>query len=321
MRSAEQGKLSRDEVEALLQATREDTTPKMKPEPARRIEGYNFHQPSRFNKAQLEKLRRINDELAQQVARQTSRLLRSSVQVQLISMDHIKWDNLLQEVGETAAAYTFTMEPFGYQGLVTIDSQFAVACLERMLGGTGADGGSASEFTEMDARVLGLFASTFLDPLPELWNTIGEFHVQMGEFVSELQRLDVFTGSEDFFQTCFLVQSSVGSGQVALSAPFQAVRHLPPDAEEEQPAMVAADSEADEGLKQSLTRTPVELTVLLGEADVTMARLVRARPGDVVVLNTRVGDVLEVQVNGVPKFKAHPGVSDGHLAVKLITEE
>jgi len=321
MSQIEQGKLSRDEVEALLEATREEPVAAARPEPVRRVEAYNFHQPSRFNKSQLDKLRRINEGVAQSAARQAAKLLRSSVQVQLVSMEHITWESLLQEVGESVAAFTFAMMPFGYQGVVTVDGPFAAACLERMLGGQPDAAESLDlNFTDMDARVFASFVRAFLDPLPELWARIGEFSVDLGGFVQDLQSLDVFTGSEGFFQLCFLVQTSAGSGQVAISAPFQTVRSLPPDADEEEAPVVTGDTQAAGALRESLRSMPVELAVVLGKADLKVARLVHAAVGDVIVLDTRVGDALEVHVNNKAKFRGYPGVSNGKRAVKLVME-
>ena len=322
MSPPEEGKLSREEVETLLRATREEPAPPPKPEPARRVEGYNFHQPSRFNKSQLEKLRRINESVGQAACGTAAKLLRSSVQAQLVSMDHITWDGLLQEVGDSVAAFTFVLEPFDYQGIITVDGQFAVACLERMLGGQAEpDDSGDTAFTELDVRVFSRFARAFLDPLPEQWHRIGEFEVKLGSFVRDLQALDLFAGTEGFFQTCFLVQTSVGSGQVALAAPFQAVRSLPPETDDEEPSAIAKDAEASRALRESLKRMPVRLSVLLGKADLKLSRLVHAVPGDVVVLDTRVGDALEIRVNGNPKFRGHPGVHNGKLAVKLTRED
>jgi flagellar motor switch protein FliM len=322
MSPKEEGKLNRDEVEALLQATREEPLPPPKPEPSRRVEGFSFHQPSRFSKSQLDKLRRIHEGLALTVTGQISRLLRTSAQIQLVSMDHIKWENLLQEAGDSVAAFTFEMNPFGHRGVVTVDGQLADACVERMLGGQpGSSEPSGSAFTDMDVRVFAAFVRAFLDPLPELWERIGAFEVELGPFVRDLQGLDVFTGSEDFFQLCFLVQSGVGSGQVALSAPFQAVRALPPESDDRALAVTTGDAAAVAALQDSLKRMQIHLSVVLGSADLKVGRLVRAAPGDVIVLDSRVGDPLEVRINNRFKFRGCPGTSNGKLAVKLITEE
>ncbi len=323
MSPAEDGKLSKDEVEALLAATRGEDAPVEKVEPARRAHGYDFHQPSRFNKSQQEKLRRINESLAQNATSYASRLLRSNVKMQLVSMEQMKWANLLEEVGDAVVGFVFLMEPLAYRGAVIMDTQFAAAALERMMGGqVGASESATLEFTDLDVRVLSGFVRAFLKPLPELWKRIGEFEVQLGAFAQDLQTLDLFPGGEDFVQFSFLMQSNVGSGQVSLAVPFEAVRALPPETGQSEDALPqSTDEDIDSALRANLKRSTVELSVLLGTTDIQVVRLVQVEPGDVIVLDSRIGDALQVKVNDKVKFRGYPGVSSGKLAVKLIMRE
>jgi flagellar motor switch protein FliM len=324
MTEGQEGKLSKEEVEALLQATREEEPPPERPEPpARRVHGYDFLQPSRFNKSQLESLRKINDGLAQNAALQASRLLRSNVKAQLVSMDQMKWENLLDEQGEAALGFAFGMEPLGCRGVMTFEKPFAALCLDRLLGGAGGAVEEIEELTELDRRVLSHFYEALLHPLPEVWANIGEFQLAFGPFLADLQSSDLFAPDEDLFQLCFLLQSTVGSGQIALSVPFSAVKDLPPKGEDQQQDVAVATSrdESRAALRENLKLARVVLTVLLGSADVKVSRLVRAEPGDVVVLNARIGDMLDVKVNDKVKLRGCPGLSNGKYAVKIVTED
>ncbi|MHC4591415.1 MAG: flagellar motor switch protein FliM [Planctomycetota bacterium] len=322
MSPSEEGKLSKDEVEALLQATEgeEEELPPERLEPQRRVHGYDFQQPSRFNKSQLDALRKINDSLAQSAAEHVSRLLRSSLKTQLVSMDQMKWEHLLEEAGEAVVGFVFSLDPLGYQGVLTLDRQFAAACLDRMTGGQGEVPDVPTDFTVLDVRALARFVAGFLDPLSELWHDVGDFQVVPGPFVQELQSLDLLPPEEDLFQLCFLVQGTVASGQVALSVPFRAVRSLPPQSEEQDHPVAVSEEAAEAGLRATLKRAPVEITVLLGSAEIKVAKLVSIEPDDVILLDTRIGDPLDVKVNDKVKFQAYPGVSKGKLAAKLIVE-
>jgi flagellar motor switch protein FliM len=321
MSPSDEGRLSKEEVEALLQATQQQEEPAERPEPVRRIHGYDFQQPSRFNKSQLDALRKANDSLAQLAASHVGRLLRTSVKAQLVSIDQMKWENLLQEAGEAVVAFVFGLDPLGFQGLLTIERRFAAVCLDRMTGGAGEAGEEAVEFTDVDVRTLARLARGFLDPLPELWQNIGRFAVALGQFVQDLQSLDLLPPEEDLVQLSFLLQSSAASGQVALSVPFRAVRSLPPKSEEANLAVALGDEATEAGLRENLRRARVELAVLLGTADIKVRRLVQVEPGDIIVLDAQVGDMLPVRVNDRVKFHAFPGLSKGRIAAKLIMEE
>jgi flagellar motor switch protein FliM len=324
MSPAQEGKLSQEEVEALLDATQEEEPPPAeKAEPTRRVHTYDFQQPSRFNKAALEQLRKIHEGLTERAGDDASRLLSTPVKTQLVSMEQMKWENLIEEAGDSVVGFVFHLEPLGHRGLLTIGREFAGACLDRMMGGTGEPSEEVAEFTDLDVRTLAAFARGFLTPLPELWQSIGQFQVELGAFVQDISGLDLFRPAEDLFQLCFLLQGSVGSGQVVLSVPFQAVRTLPPQEGEEDAGGAVALSEegAEAGLRESLRRATLELAVVLGSADVKVARLVEVAPGDVIMLEKRVGAALDVRVNDKAKFRGYPGERQGKYAVKLMMEE
>jgi len=321
MSPTEEGKLSKSEMEALLQATREEAPPE-RPEAGRRVQPYDFRQPSRFNRSQLEKLKKLNEPLVQNATRHVARMLRSSAKTQLVSIDQMKWDNLLDELGEAAVGFVFVMAPLGHHGVAAMDKQFAAGALERMMGGQPeAEDAALIEFTEIDVHVLAHLITHLLAPLPELWARIGSFQIEVGTFLQDLQGLDLFPADEDFLQISLLVQSAVGSGRVAVCVPFEAVRALPPESEEAEHSVAEGEAETAAGLRENLLRTRLELTALLGSADIKVEGLLRAEPGDVIILDKRVGEGLDVMVNDKVKFRGLPGVRNGKIAIKVITEE
>ena len=138
--------------------------------------------------------------------------------------------------------------------------------------------------------------------------------------MQELRSLELFPPDEDMFQVSFLLQGNVGSGQIALAVPFEAVRFLPPDEEGGGHAFAASGEAAKSWLEESLRRVPAELTVLLGTADVKVNRIVRMEPGDVIVLDKNIADAVDVRVNDRVKLRGFVGSSKGKLALQLANE-
>lgn len=61
----------------------------------------------------------------------------------------------------------------------------------------------------------------------------------------------------------------------------------------------------------------VELLVELGRTQVKGRDLLELGIGDVLLLNQDVHDPLTVRVEGIPKFKAHAGMSKGNKAFQI----
>ena len=80
----------------------------------------------------------------------------------------------------------------------------------------------------------------------------------------------------------------------------------------------AAISAADRKLIELLVREmPVDISVILGSAQVSLTQLAALRTGDVVVLGQKVTDPLKAKVGGSDKFEVWPGVVGRRQAVQI----
>jgi flagellar motor switch protein FliM len=79
------------------------------------------------------------------------------------------------------------------------------------------------------------------------------------------------------------------------------------------------DSAARSQIESLVKEMPVDVTVVLGTADLTMFDLARLVAGDVVLLRQRVSEPLEARVAGAAKFRVWPGTVGGRCAVQVQT--
>ena len=62
---------------------------------------------------------------------------------------------------------------------------------------------------------------------------------------------------------------------------------------------------------------PVELTVILGSADMNIANLLKIGRGAVIELDKRIGEAVEVRCQGLVIGNGDVEVSDGRLSVRI----
>ncbi|MDK2839321.1 MAG: flagellar motor switch protein FliM [Thermosipho sp. (in: thermotogales)] len=78
-------------------------------------------------------------------------------------------------------------------------------------------------------------------------------------------------------------------------------------------------SEEDmKALRENLARTIVELSVAVGETNLTLWDILNLEVGDVIRLDTFKEDPLKIKLNGKDKFLGVPGVFKGKYAVKIV---
>lgn len=80
---------------------------------------------------------------------------------------------------------------------------------------------------------------------------------------------------------------------------------------------VPTDTAVRSQIESLVKEMSVDVTVVLGTADLTMLDLARLTAGDVVLLRQRVSEPLDAQVAGTTKFRVWPGTVGGRCAVQV----
>jgi len=312
-------KLSKDEVAALVEHIEKkgEAAPE-RPEEPRRVESYDFFRPSRFTRSELEKLRRININLASRAGLNASRLMRSAVKAQLVSVEQMKWQSILDEIGEGSVGFGFEMTPLEHRGVVTMKAPFAGSCLDRMMGGEGAAKSGEGGFTDLEAKIFRRFVLGMVAPLPDLWRDVGKFEIQLGAYAQDVQSIGIFPPGEDMFELVLLMQSEMGSGQVAIAVPFDVVRSLSPSTVGPRQTAATSPEAVQAALRDNLQMAPLAVSAVLGTAEIGVRRLLTLEPGDVLMLGTNIEDPLDVRINDKVKAWGYPGIARGRVSVKLI---
>lgn len=323
MSEEDEQKLGQDDIEALLaQEDEEEEEAAGSPDGSSpvRVEEYDFLDPSRFNRSELEKLKRISSNLAQRAVQPLSRLLQSRVQMQLANCDQTMWQYMVEDFSPSAVGYEFSMVSLDGQGVITMGRPFARGCLELLTGGPGDaadDDLDEDEFTETDARILAHVAECVVEPLPDLWSRLGDFSVEFGGFLSDIDSAAAFAPAEDMFQISLLCEAEFGTGDIAICVPFELIRDLPELMGMGKEGKKGMEEEDQRAVRRKISNVPLELTVELGRALLPARDVLDLGPGDLVVLNSGVNHNLRISVNGHHKMHGRPVLRRGNKAIKI----
>ena len=74
-----------------------------------------------------------------------------------------------------------------------------------------------------------------------------------------------------------------------------------------------------DALETGISRTKINMTAVVGGSNITVSELLNLQKGDIILLNKKVEDPLEIYVENQLKFKAKPGIKKKNVAV-MITE-
>jgi len=309
-------KLDQDEVNALLSADVEgDDESESESASDRRVEEYDFLQPSLYKRPELERLRQTSAQLPKLALHGLSGLMACRLQMQLTSANQTQWQYVVEEVGDTAVGYVFSFQPWGHRGVVAAERKFANQCVEWLMGNSGS-GTPQKNMTELEGHVFSHVMRRVYEPLPQIWRCLGDYTVEGVEYVAELGGKGPYSPVEELFQMSLLVEGAFGAGNIVLAVPFEMVRKVL-QALDEGSQGPPIQKETREAVKSRLKEVPLDLAVELGTASIRAENLMELDQGDVIMLDSPCTAPLNVRVNGKPKMQGYPALSRGRMAVKI----
>jgi flagellar motor switch protein FliM len=63
--------------------------------------------------------------------------------------------------------------------------------------------------------------------------------------------------------------------------------------------------------------SPLELSVEMGNANITLRELLELAPGDTIMLDKSCSSELQIKIEGTPKYLGVPGLRHGNRAIQI----
>jgi flagellar motor switch protein FliM len=276
---------------------------------------YDFARPGRLRPADRKRLGYLHTDLAKRLELALAGLVRDYVEVTAGDPTEVRCSEFVASLPSRCAVFTFRAPPLEGSGLLHVDSGLAFGLVDRVFGGRGEPMDLNREFTAIEQRVLGRFADAVLAEVCAVWRPVLELEMSRSGFASSPDLIEGSGVDEPLIKVEFKVDAGPLSGSFHIAYPHHmfepAIRALAPtgEAREEEPAGVRSPA-----MVRSLS---LPIAVRLETTLVSMKHLVGLSEGDVLLLDNRASDDVEVLVGGKPVMKGHPGSQGGRLAVKI----
>ena len=161
-----------------------------------------------------------------------------------------------------------------------------------------------------------LIQRLLLSLLQETWPGAEPLHLSLGQKESHPKWLRIFSANENLVLATFVIAGAFGEHEWHWIVPQKGLLELlGTTSNASQPLPQQADSQAR--LRAIVCELPVEISVILGAAELSLSQLAGLRAGDVVLLNQRVTDPLPALVAGEQKYRVWPGRAGSRRAVQI----
>lgn len=315
--------LSQEEIDALLSAVSygEEVTVEAEPTRVERIiNTYDFRHPARVSKDQLRTLQNLHDNFARLLSATFSTLQRSVIEVTLVSVDQITYSEFIMSLSSPSCTYVFRMEPLDGVSVIDFSQSVVFSFVDRLFGGRGSSISAEREITWIEKSVMNNIINRTLRDLERTWERIIPLECNVEMLETNPEFVQVVPASETVVLISFELKSENVNGLINLCYPYITVEPIALRLGGQNLVSSTKDVPKEELIKN---RKRIELfdaliRVNLGTTTVTIRDLTNLKKGDVLTLNTRLNDDVEIHVENELKFYGRPGYLGKYRAAEII---
>lgn len=309
--------LTEEELAALLDPSAEAGAA-VSAEKRQKIVPYNFRRPDRLSKEQVRSLYLLHDIFSHSLSSNLPIFLRTISEITLISVEQQAYVEYLYGLPEPTAISTLSMWPLPGVAVLELNPSIAFPVIDRMLGGLGQPLREQRAITDIEQKILEGFLKIVTDDLRETWKPLIDLDLQVVGRETRPQLLQIVAPNEVVISIVFHVRVGDARGMMSLCIPALV---LEPIIEKFNQSSYSRSREVP--LKQTrailhtLSQVDFPIAVELRSTTAAMNDLLSITPGDVLRLDHRADQPVEVSVGGALKFYGELASSNGHTAVFL----
>jgi len=326
--------LTQAEVESLLNAIDPELSqpPSGAPEvhaprsPALRsrdkVTPYDFKRPERVGKEQMRALQFLHEGFGRSFGAAMSALLRTIVEVRLTSVDQLTYSEFVFSLENPTCFNLLSAHPLDGNIILDLNPSILYPIIDRLLGGGKNAGPPARRpLTEIELLLVSRITTIFNQELRKAWVNVLELELAVERVESNPQLVQVVPPNEVVVLISFELTLGDVRGMMNLCIPFNTIERISGKLTANSwvgYSKSGATPASIETITQRLDGSRVQVVVTLAESTVSTADLIGLRVGDVITTEKDIHSPLRVEIQGVEKFGASPGVFKGKTAIQVL---
>lgn len=323
--------LSQSEIDALLSALSSgDLTPEkpmatqvaaIEEDPIRRtVKIYDFKRQNKFSKDHIRTLSMIHEAFARLLSTSMSGQLRMLVQVEVVSVEQLTFDEYSRSLPSPTILNVFTMEPLVGTSLFEVNIDITSAIIDRLLGGPGRVTRIRRDLTDIERTLISSITGRLLSTLSEAWQNVLTFSPKLETMEMNPRFVQIVPPSDPVVLITFEAKFGENTGPLSLCIPYIVLEPVMSKISAQAMFATQRQSQSSEyraNLTGRVNGTYVPFQVVLGETTVSVSDVISLGVGDVLPLGTPVDNELSIMVGERLKFTGRPGMVRNKMAVQI----
>jgi len=315
--------LSQAEIDSLLDSLKTGTVDleEMKKSSENVVKDYDFARPSKFSKEHLRTLEIIFEHYGRLLSTNLPIYLRENITVEVVNSEAVTYMEFTNALSNPVILGIVDFAPLQGNIIVEMASKLGFAIVDRMLGGQGLPLEKTRDFTEIELLIIERVMTSCVELLREPWENVVEISPRLDRIETNSQFAQIISPSEMIaIVTLNIKLGPSAEGMMNICLPYLTLEPVMDKLNTKfwySNMQEKTGEDYTEDIEDLLKRADVPITAVLGNSTINVSDFASLQVGDIIRLDKKVNDELDIYVGDIKKFEALPGTVGKDYAVRL----
>ena len=314
--------LSQNEIDNLLQAlsSGELDAEEIKDSDEKQIKNYDFARPAKFSKEHLRTLEIIFEHYGRLLSTNLPVYLRKAIQVEVMNSEAVSYSDFSNALSNPVLLGIINFAPLKGNIILEIASNLGYAMVDRMLGGEGEPLEKTREFSEIELLIIERILTVCVNLLHEPWENVVDIHPRLERIETNSQFAQIISPSEMIAIVTINIKIGDVEGLMNVCLPYLTLEDIMDKLNTKYWYSTMQDKDEQQyvdAIETLISKAPIPMKAVLGNSTISVSDFSGLQVGDIIRLDTKVNQELDVFVGNIKKFTALPGSSGDKYAVRI----
>ena len=314
--------LSQNEIDSLLAAlsTGELDAEEISKTDEKQVRNYDFARPAKFSKEHLRTLEIIYEHYGRLVSTNLPLYLRKAVQVTVASSETVVFSEFSNALSNPVILGIVNFNPLQGQIIIELAPNLGFAMIDRMLGGQGVPIDKERDFSDIELVILNKIMSICMSLMRDPWKNVVDIEPFLERIETNPQFAQIIAPNDMIAIVTLNIKIGDVEGFMNVCLPFSTVEDIMDKLNTKfwySTMKESNDEDYSQYVESMIRRVDAPIKAVLGKSVISVNDFVNLQCGDIIRLDTRTEQELEIYVGNIKKFMAMPGKSDDNYAVRV----
>lgn len=321
--------LSQSQIDELLNKMRTGTIEEESSQDKKEeVKMYDFSSPRKFTKDQLKSLNTLYENYARLLAIYLTGILGDVCSVEVSNIEEQRYYEFNNGIPDSTLVAMINFAPEIDDSLPTtlilqLETSYGYFIIDRLLGGSGIAFSPDREYTEIEISLLTIVLTNIVGYIEESWTNFFPLKVKIESVETNGRLLQAYSPQDIVVISSLEVKDTHDSVPINICMPATNLESIIDSFGSKYSNASRQVGTKKEEIRQDLIMEHIcksELTVeaILDECAMNLNDLVHLQPGDIIALNAKILNDINVKIEGIDWCTARIGELEENKAIKIV---